>query len=764
MRYFEAAEAQKMNDGTLMPLEIVTDYSVAMYYGGTVTDGRPDGEIAHHIIATVDGAQAQAEALADWLLFASEPETFHELDVEVLEAPLTGLTWSEDLDIGVAPLIWADIQAGLDPLTELESIFRLEDNVLQYQGVNAEDWTDVVVFDAAPGKTLAEMIQDVDFVGYGRKLNGSVFTGLTSSLANSADMRLDAHVGYADALGLNFVAYEGGSHVSYPVEGGFEMYDAFNTTAAGAEVFAKWLEVMSEAGLDEYMHFMSHDRTNGNDWWGVQAYIGQDITGEAEALVIQAAIEAFDEEYEPERMGVLAEAESVATTLTGALVVDLPVVWEGAEFWSVNPDGSATETDGSNTQLRLTQNLPVAGGEAYTFSFDVDLEGVESTEIRVVARAMGGEGVDLIRWDGVVSDGQSVELDLGLTPEDAASLYLVVQRIGADRSGEITVSNADVEQVMPEDHGALEIRDITEGCWEPTNGWRVTENGDIAVDEGVREALTLDVPVPVTSGGTYQVSFTVDLDGADSAQLRVFARAMGGGANQVLSWREDVVDGQEITLVMEDIPADRDLLDVIVRRGGTMDGEVTLTGLVVTELLPEAVEAEPEAEVVESVVPEVEVVESEPEAEVAVDAGPVTDSPEAEDVVFNDTFFSVEGYWTDTGDGSMSIAAGETGFLSLAQPVSVLSGTSYTVSFTVSLDGAESANLRLVGRAMGGGADEVLRWREEVTDGEVVSLTLSEIPEERDLLDLSFFRTSGLEGSMSLSDFSIQPVVAGPAS
>ncbi|MCE6958713.1 hypothetical protein LAZ40_06585 [Cereibacter sphaeroides] len=587
-RYFAAAEARKLDDSAPLPLEVVTDYSVAMYYGSTLAGRHPDVSVVHHILNTVKGSEAQAAELADWLLFGSDAKNFAELTRDQLGHPMTGVTWTRDLDIGVAPLIWADIQAGLDPLTELGTVLRLVGNVLQYRGVQAQNWTTVLVFDNVPGKTLLEMIQDVDLVGYGGKLRGVVYCGLASSLANSSTMRLASHAGYAEALGLNFVAYEGGSHLSYPVENAFAMYDAYNNSIAGAKVFARWLEIMSEGGLDEYVHFMSHDRTNGNDWWGVQDYVGQDISGEPEAIVLRKAMEAFDPDYDPETSGPLADAENVRTTETGRLVVDLPVVWKGNEAWTINADGSATESGGSIKQLVLKNLLPVAGGSSYTMTLDIGLQGSDATEVRIVARAVTGGSADLLTWRGMVSNGDTLEFDLGQIPEGLSSLYLVVQRVGVDRSGSLTISNADVDEVQPVKEGALEeeVRPLTtldDGAWVAGAGWSLSD-GEAAAMAGTTSRLTLNAPLDVKPGGRYEVSFTVMLDGADSTQLRVVGRAMGGGADEVLRWRGDVTNGQVVTLTMDQIPLYRDLLDLIVTRGGTMTGTLTLRHLMVMEV------------------------------------------------------------------------------------------------------------------------------------------------------------------------------------
>jgi hypothetical protein len=742
VRYFAAEESRKMDDGTPLPLEVVTDYSVAMYYGGTLAGRHPDSSVVYHIMETVEGVETQADMLAKWLMFGAYAEHYKQLTSDHLGAPMTGVAWSEKLDIGVTPLIWEDIQAGLDPLTELDQILRLEDNVLQYRGVKAQDWTDVIVFDSTPGKTLAEMINDVDLVGYGGKMKGVIHSGIYSSLVNSATMRLDAHAGYAKALGLNFTAYEGGGHVSYPVEGAFDMYDAYNNSVSGAQVFARWLEIMSESGLDEYVHFMSHDRTNRNDWWGVQDYVGQDISSEPEAIVLRKAIEAYDPNHQTTASGALATAESVRTTATGGLVVDLPVVWDGNDVWHINSDGSATENSGSIKQLLLKDLLPVAGGSAYNLSFDVGLEDVDETEIRVVARAMGGGSADLLTWRGMVSDGEALEFNLGTIPEELSSLYVVVQRVGQDRSGSLTIENADVEEVRADDRGQVDVPTeegvictLADDCWQPGAGWAISDAGIATSVSDTSGKLSLSELLPVVAGSKYQVSFKVSLDGADSTQLRLVGRAMGGGADEVLRWRGDVTDGQVVTLDMSEIPSDRRLLDVVLMRGGQAAGSLTISDFKIN-------------------------------LSASGDTGPDPEPPIGDDgmtgtegVALTSAVWNGGDKWVMSDDGRASVAEGQQDFLSLKAPIQVTPQGRYEVSFKVSLDGADSTQLRLVGRAMGGGADEVLRWRSDVTDGQVVTLNLNEIPSDRSLLDLVVSRGGAMKGQLTLSDFAVKPVV-----
>ncbi len=433
-----------MQDGTPLPLSVVTDYSVAMYFGGTLAAHRPDARVVEYILETVTGAETQAQAMANWLLFGAGPGPIINLTTDHLSQPNRGVPWSEALDIAVTELIWDDVQAGLDPLNAIPTVIRLNGSALQYRGVNAQQWSDVLTFDVAPDKSLAQMLDDTQLVGYGGKLFGAVYHGTRSGLALSTQLRLDAHADYAKALELNFVAYEGGSHVSYPIDGSFAMYDAFNTGTAGARVFTRWLEIMAEKGLDEYAHFMSHNRTNGNDWWGVKAYVGQDVATVPEAITLYRAIAAYDPTIALGFTGPLRAVTEIKTSPTGGLMVDMPVAWAGNAEWQVLEDGAAREDVGSNAQLRLDAPLPFAPNTNYQFTFDVDLSGTETTEIRFVARARGQGVTELKRWQGEVSDGEKVSFDLNGLTGAQSRVAVIVQRVGRDRSGQLTLRNADL--------------------------------------------------------------------------------------------------------------------------------------------------------------------------------------------------------------------------------------------------------------------------------------------------------------------------------
>lgn len=444
VRYFDAVQARQMPETTLAPLDIVTDYAVAMYFGGTLAPTRPDGDVVDYILETVQGADAQAQVLADWLLFGVEEDNTVHVDPDRIEAAGAPVVWSRDLDIAVTALIKEDIDAGLDPLRDLDRVLRLNGTRLQYRGILARRWTDVLEFTAPPPVTLDQMITNTQLVGYGGTLFGEVYAGTRSGLALSKRFRIDAHADYARALGLNFVAYEGGSHVSYPTEQSFAMYDAYNTGTAGARVMWKWLELMSREGVDEYLHWMSHSRTDGNDWWGVQDYVGQDVSRVPMAAVIHGAANAYAPRSSEDFTGPLRRAESIRTTPTGALIADMGVTWAANDAWSVLPDGGMTEEAGTAEQLRLAQTLPVDPRQTYRVEFDVSLTGAASTGLRVVARALGGEVVEVARWQEAVEDGTRVVIDLAPLQSSHERVTLVVQRTGATRNGALTLRNANV--------------------------------------------------------------------------------------------------------------------------------------------------------------------------------------------------------------------------------------------------------------------------------------------------------------------------------
>lgn len=445
VRYFRAAASRALQDGTPLPLDVVTDYSVAMYFGGTLTDKRPDAPVVYHIRDSVRGAEAQAQILAEWLTFGADPQVTVQLTPDQITDPAQNVVWSDALDIAATPLIWADIQAGLDPIKDLDKVLRLSGAQLQYKGVSAPEWVTVAQFDSVPPLTLQEMIDRVQLMGYGGRLFGQVFTGLRSGLALSSEWRLDAHADYAKALGLGFLAYEGGSHVSYPVEGSFQMYDAFNTGPASAEVLADWLSLMSARGVEQYMHFMSHDRTNGNDWWGVQAHIGQDVSEAPEAQVLAAARAAYDPNIQRGMTGPLRDARQVAANELGELSILPSARWAPSGSWQITPDGVAVEAEGGTKQLRLAKLLPVDGGAAYQVTLDIDLQGAPSTELRIVVRARGGSVGDVLRWQGAVTAGR-LTLDIDRLAPDHRSLGIVVQRVGPDRSGTLSLAQAQLEK------------------------------------------------------------------------------------------------------------------------------------------------------------------------------------------------------------------------------------------------------------------------------------------------------------------------------
>ncbi|MEO0390464.1 MAG: hypothetical protein AAF218_05930 [Pseudomonadota bacterium] len=440
VRYFNAAQSRAMNDGTPLPLDIVTDYAVAMYFGGTMAAGRPDAPVVSHILRTVDGTDAQAHKLADWLLFGASPDRFVHVTRRALETPLTDVPL--DGDIGVAPLIAEDVAAGLNPLTDLAQVLRLRGARLQYRGQQSQAWRDVLVFQAPPKISLQAMIDQVRLVGHGGRLSGQFYSGLRSGLGPNTGWRLDAHGDYAKALGLNFVAYEGGSHLAAPMQGAWEMYQAFNTGTAGARVLARWLEIMSDKGLDEYIHFMSHNRTNAGDWWGVQDYIGQPIADSPEAQVLRQAIAAFDPAAEASFTGPLKDAGQVQVTRTGQLRAALPARWLDAAPWSIGPNGEAYEAAGDTRQLRLAAPLPIDPAVQYTFEFDVRLEDAAQADMRVVARVLGQPTAQLFRWQSVVQDGVHISLEVGPFEPGQKAVTIAVQRVGQAREGTLTLRNA----------------------------------------------------------------------------------------------------------------------------------------------------------------------------------------------------------------------------------------------------------------------------------------------------------------------------------
>lgn len=274
--YFEAEQAALVDPEATDPLEVVTDYAIGLYYGFSLDKYKTDAKLVEHLLEAYEGDDAGADALAKWMLFGFDEETLVEVRRDALEDPFTGVVYSADLDLGVADLIRADVEAGLDPLRELDQVLRIEGAELQYRGARAEDWTPVVVFDSPPPVSLSQMMEDVQLVGYHYSFKGQHYSGFSTGLKLQKQIRLDGHMAYAESLGLDVVIYEGGAHIQNPVDGAAGLYESY-LNGVGVEVQAAWLDAAEQAGVDLYMHFSSHKvHADSFHSLGVRTYVGQD--------------------------------------------------------------------------------------------------------------------------------------------------------------------------------------------------------------------------------------------------------------------------------------------------------------------------------------------------------------------------------------------------------------------------------------------------------------------------------------------------------
>jgi len=434
VRYFEAEMAQTMADAGPAPADIATDYAIGLYVGGTVDNGRPDAPVAEHIVAHYDTPEAQAEALADWMLFGADAEATYELGRAALTEPVTGVAYSADLSIGLAPLLWADHEAGHDVLGDLGALLRLEGTDLQYRGANAAEWTTILRFAAAPERTLEQMIADVQIIGHGHEQGRSVFSGLKTSVARTADIRLERHAPYIAELGLDFTAYEGGPHLFHAVDGGHAMYQTFSYGGWAAEVQQAWLERIDAAGVDLYNHYMSHNRVVGGNW-GSREYVGQDLEDAPKAELLERTIElSAGDQPAPEPVpDTLSLLEAARLNLNGD--------------WRYDPQSAdLTETAGDGTlstiEVALTEELR---GSDLTLTARMSSALAEAGNLRIVAQAFGGGGgAEIIAGDQqAVADGGTFALDLGVVPQDYTDLRLMVRRTGA-AAGTLSLSDFGV--------------------------------------------------------------------------------------------------------------------------------------------------------------------------------------------------------------------------------------------------------------------------------------------------------------------------------
>lgn len=272
--YLKGVQGQKMDDAPSATLDRVTDYAVGLYYAGSLDEGTADEKLVKHLVGAYKTDAARADALGKWMTFGFDAEDRVELTKAALTKPVSNVTYSKDLDIGVAALVQADVAKGLDPLTGLSQVLRIEGNALQYKGVNSADWKTVMSFTGKP-PSIAEMAADVQLVGYSYKVGSSYFSGFSTGLRAAFDIRVLGHVDYVKKLGLNFVAYEAGAHMQSPIKGAEGLYDAF-AAGPGAAILKTWVEAAEKAGLDLYLQFSSHRvHADSAHSLGIRDYVGQ---------------------------------------------------------------------------------------------------------------------------------------------------------------------------------------------------------------------------------------------------------------------------------------------------------------------------------------------------------------------------------------------------------------------------------------------------------------------------------------------------------
>ena len=426
LQYFAAAKAQSMANPPPTPASIVTDYAEGLYFGGLPID------VQDYIKTHYATDSERAEAQARWTLFGIRPGLYHELGTSTLSAPEQGVDYVEGMSISVSSLIRKDVQQGLDPLDQLMKVLRLSGTALQYRGVNAAQWTTILQFTSAPTKTLAEMIADVELIGEGYFVYGQWRSGIAASLLNTQWIRLDGHKTFVENLGLNWVTYEGGPAISNQALTGATWSDEFMDDGWAARVMNVWLDKMEEAGVDNYNHYMSHSRyaDSSLDNWGAQRYAGQPLSDAPLAKLLNDTILLSSG-------GAIGSGPNVLSPAQADMDIG---AWTASPNWTLNGDGSVTETGGYSGALSIAQKVPVIGGHAYKLSFHVTGSLSDLGRLRVYVQAFGAGANELVTWEQKVLDGQDVVIDLGTVLDPRNSLVISIRRRGAP-SSTLDISN-----------------------------------------------------------------------------------------------------------------------------------------------------------------------------------------------------------------------------------------------------------------------------------------------------------------------------------
>jgi len=586
-KYFQAVEAQKMADAPSRPQDIITDYSHGLYFGGTFTEGRRDDAVSEYIIEAYGDDTARAEALTRWLLFGADPAHRVDLDTGDLGNPVRDIAYRPGLAISVLDLVLADMEAGLDPLRELETVLQLQGDTLLYRGVNAAAWTPVLTFQTDPDKTLAEMIHDVEIVGYGTKLGGEWRTGLYSGLAQQAELTLAGHKAFVEQLGLTWSGYEGGPHLYQPPTGGQGMFQAFGNDGWANLVQDVWFDMLDAYGVDEYVHFMAYSRfVDGNDW-GAQRYIGQDLSEAPKAAYLVDTIEFTDAATPPATTAPPPDSDQ---GLAPAVPFDVPrwhtpaTDWAaaGPDAWSSSGTGkvlletAATLTAGQSYSLEMT--LAAAAGATVPAGLTVS-----------VFALGGGAGAQQIAEQSVtVADGRLV-IDLDALPGDRDQLRVVLNRTDA-ASGELTVSGLSLRDTVaapgptdpvpaPVPQPAPAQQPLHVGGSDMPRGWQQTAGGGVSTTPSW-DKMILETDRVLTGGDAYRLDF--DLGAIDPAaalgSLRVTVFAAGGGTELLSRQTLDLSQVGPVSLDLGLLPPGREMFRISLQRlDGT--GEVALSNL-----------------------------------------------------------------------------------------------------------------------------------------------------------------------------------------
>ena len=581
--YFAAEQAQKMPDAPSHPDAICTDYAVGLYHGDL-------GPAEAHVMQTYASDSLRAEALARWLLFGLDATTFHDIGVSALTWPET-VVWREDgLNIAVSKLVWADVQAGLDPLQDLDQVLRLVGDTLQYRGVHAAQWTTILRFDTVPTKALAEMIRDVELIGLGFLDGGKVTSGLAGSVKNSADVRLAGHLAFVEKLGMDFVGYEGGPHVANATAATAGLYNAFADEGWASVVMSAYLDRMELADVDLLMSYMSHNRSaTPTDQWGARDYTGQSLA--------EATKARFLEETIAQGIAVHPDGYDPIAAL-GAPRIPAALAFQAADNWVWHGDGSLTET--GLTRDAVVGVMAIEGGRSgQILRFDIaDGVAAANNRLRVIVHAYGNGQQIVGSWSGLIVPGGHVELALGDIPAQYDFLKLSIARFGT-RVGELTLDNISLEgPPLPAPGLAPEplevsilsdaVRAFDAAAWRQSGNWVLGGDGT-ATEAGAQNgvlATTIAIDPLHNAGIDRVLRFFVGTEVENAGRLRVHVQAAGaGGALTVKTWEADATDGWvSIPLDRFDIPHDR--LQITLRRVGTEAGKLQLGSFNLVETIP----------------------------------------------------------------------------------------------------------------------------------------------------------------------------------